>query len=73
MTALPHAPVLAGERPFARFLRAYAESPTAVAAALVLLAIVLAALFASWISSQDPYDLRQVDIMDSRLPPGATS
>jgi hypothetical protein len=32
--------------------------------------IALAAIFASVIAPQNPYDLAQLDIMDGRLPPG---
>jgi len=41
---------------------------------LALLALILfAALFAPLISPQNPYDLAQLDVLDSRLPPGASS
>src|SRR5690606_33919453 len=39
----------------------------------VLCALLLAALAAPWLSPQDPYDLAQLDILDARLAPGATS
>lgn len=43
-------------------------------AALVLLGLLLgAALGASWLSPQNPYDLAQLDILDSRLAPGSAS
>lgn len=61
------------ETPLARFLSEYCESPIAVGAFIVLLVIVLAALFAPWITPQDPYDLATVSIMDSRMPPGSES
>lgn len=35
--------------------------------------LLLAAIFAPWITPQNPYDLMQLDILDSRLPPGAKS
>ena len=38
-------------------------------AAAVFGLLVLIALLAPWISSQNPYDLRQLDILDSDLPP----
>lgn len=41
----------------------------AMAAAIVTLALVLIALLAPLIASFDPYDLRQVDLLDSMLPP----
>lgn len=53
--------------------RAYADSPLALAGLALLLVIVAAALAAPWIAPQDPYDLSQLDIMDSRLPPGSAS
>ncbi|MFW5681076.1 MAG: ABC transporter permease [Pseudomonadota bacterium] len=61
------------EPPWLRFWREFKKSPTAVLGLLVVVAIALAAIFAPWITPQDPYDLRQLDIMDGRLPPGATS
>lgn len=51
----------------------FLRSPLAVTGLLVLLAIVLAALLAPWITPQNPYDLMQLDVMDARLAPGAIS
>ncbi|MFH1603105.1 MAG: ABC transporter permease, partial [Pseudomonadota bacterium] len=39
----------------------------------LLLVILLIALFAPLISPQNPYDLAQLDVLDSRLPPGSRS
>jgi len=39
----------------------------------VLCILILAAVFANLITFQNPYDLAQLDIMDAKLPPGATS
>ena len=63
--------VTSAEPPFKAFARGYAKSYIAVGALVVLTAILLAALFAPWISPQNPYDLAQLDIMDSKLEPGA--
>ncbi|GAB4285888.1 MAG: ABC transporter permease [Roseovarius sp.] len=49
----------------ARFL----ADPVAIGAASVLLMLVLMALLAPLIAPQNPYDLMQIDIMDSELPP----
>jgi len=49
----------------------FAASRAALAGAIGFAAIVLAALFAPWLSPQDPYDLAQLDILDSKLPPGS--
>ena len=38
----------------------------------LLAAIVIAALFAPWLAPQNPYDLAQIDLLDSRLPPGSS-
>lgn len=61
----------AEQTPWRRFLADYAESRLAVAAFVLLLAIVFIALFAPLISPQDPYDLKQLDVLDARLEPGA--
>ncbi|HTQ74443.1 MAG TPA: ABC transporter permease [Burkholderiales bacterium] len=41
--------------------------------AILLAALLLAAALAPWISPQDPYDLAQLQLADSRLPPLARS
>jgi peptide/nickel transport system permease protein len=58
------------ETPFRRFVAGYSESTLALVGLAVLVAIILAALFAPWIAPQDPYDLAQLDIMDGRAEPG---
>ncbi|MEM0908322.1 MAG: ABC transporter permease [Pseudomonadota bacterium] len=59
------------ETPFQRFWSEFVESKVALGALVVLLVIILAAIFAPWITPQDPYDLATVSIMDSRMPPGS--
>ncbi len=51
----------------------FIESRVALIGLAVVLLIVFLALFAPWIAPQDPYDLAQVSVLDSRLPPGETS
>ena len=58
------------ETPLHRFLSSYCESRVAVFAFAMLMVVVFIALFAPFISPQDPYDLAVVTIMDSRLEPG---
>ena len=58
------------QTPFQRFVADYTESRLATIAFIVLIATMLLALIAPWIVPQNPYDLAQVDIMDSRLVPG---
>ncbi len=60
----------APERPAARIIRDFARSPLALLGLALLLVIVLAAALAPWITPQNPYDLRSLNIMDSRLAPG---
>jgi len=47
----------------------FVRSKVTVAAALVTLVIALAAIFARWIAPHDPFDLRQLNLLDSHLPP----
>lgn len=61
------------ETPFRRLARQYAESPLAVFALILLLVIICLAVFAPFIAPQNPYDLAQVSVLDSRLPPGTES
>lgn len=58
------------DTPLKRFVREFCRDRVAVAAAALLALIVLAALLAPWLTPQDPYDLAQIDLMDSRQPPG---
>jgi peptide/nickel transport system permease protein len=61
------------ETPLRRFISEFLEDKVAVGALLVLGAIVLLAILAPFITPQNPYDLAQVDIMDSRRAPGTVS
>lgn len=65
-----HTPAGAVETPFRRFASAYLESRLATFALFLLALIIVLALIAPWIVPQNPYDLAQVDVLDSRLPPG---
>jgi len=47
----------------------FRSSPVAMAAALIALACLLAAVFAGWVSPQDPFDLTRLELLDARLPP----
>ena len=65
---------MAGEQtPFRRVVSDFLADPTAVFGSTLLGLIMLAAILAPLISPQNPYDLAQLDVLDSRLPPGATS
>jgi peptide/nickel transport system permease protein len=55
---------------FGRFAREFAESRLALLGLGMLVAVLLIALLAPWISPQNPYDLGKLDLLDARLPPG---
>jgi peptide/nickel transport system permease protein len=61
------------QTPFRRFLSDFFDSRVATAAIAVFAIILFIALFAPWISPQDPYDLMIVDVMNSRMRPGEKS
>jgi len=61
------------ETPLMRFCGEFAESKLALIGLAMLVVIVLVAIFAPLISPQNPYDLGQLDIMDSKLAPGEKS
>ena len=71
MPKAPSAPAV--ETPLRRFVSEFLESRVAAMAVLVLAGIIVLAILAPWITPQNPYDLAQVDVLDSRLPPGTKS
>ncbi len=63
--------VVVAASPLRRIASDFVESKLAVAGLVVLLMIVFVAVFAPVIAPQDPYDLTQIDILDSKMPPGS--
>ena len=61
------------QSPWRRFASDFRASRIALFGLGLLVVIVLSALAAPWISPQNPYDLAQLDVLDSKLPPGAQS
>src|SRR5688572_31299245 len=61
------------ESPLRRLATDFVSNPIAVFGLALFGIILFLALFAPLISPQNPYDLAQLDIMDARLEPGATS
>lgn len=61
------------ESPYRRFARDFAASRVALGALAVFLIIVFVAVFARFIAPQNPYDLTQLSVLDSLLPPGSQS
>ncbi|MGE8944138.1 ABC transporter permease [Leptospira interrogans] len=69
-SAKPEGKRTAVETPFRRFVSDFCESGIAIAGLGLLVFLVALAVLAPWITPQNPYDLAQVDVLDSRLPPG---
>jgi peptide/nickel transport system permease protein len=63
----------AAESPWKRFAAEFAESRLALLGLALLVTIALVAILAPVISPQNPYDLAQLDVMDSKLAPGEKS
>lgn len=59
--------------PLRVFISEFFESRIAGFAVVALAVLIALALAAPWIVPQNPYDLAQVDVLDSRLPPGTKS
>lgn len=70
--AIPPA-AAAVESPLRRFAKEFAESRLALVGLFLLAAIVLVAVLAPVLSPQNPYDLAQLDVLDSKLAPGEAS
>ena len=73
MSAATLPAVLPARPPLREFATSYARSRVAVVALALLLLILAVAICAPLISPQNPYDLAQLDIMESKLAPGAKS
>ena len=61
------------ESPWQQCLREFLRSKSAVLGLVVLALLIVAAIAAPWISPQNPYDLGQLNVLDSRLPPGSAN
>jgi len=59
------------ETPWRRLRREFMADRLAVFGLALLVLALLAAVFAPWISPQNPYDIGKLDIFDSKLPPGS--
>jgi peptide/nickel transport system permease protein len=71
--ALDTPPAVPVQSPWRRFAAEFAESRLALAGLALLAILVAVALAAPFISPQNPYDLAQLDVLDSRLAPGEHS
>ena len=59
------------QTPFQRFVDDFTDSKLAVFGLVIFTIILVLAVFAPIFSPQNPYDLKQLSILDSRLPPGS--
>ncbi len=50
-------------------LHSFRHSPIAIVSALVLLALLVASMFSTWIAPYNPFDLASLNLMDSFKPP----
>lgn len=64
---------LVDETPWRQFVRDFMQSRIALCGLALLVLVLFVALFAPWIAPQNPYDLSKLDLMDSKLAPGAQS
>jgi peptide/nickel transport system permease protein len=62
--------MIAAQAPLREFTAGFVRDRIAVVALAALVVILLAAILAPWITPQNPYNLAQLDIMDSKLAPG---
>jgi peptide/nickel transport system permease protein len=60
----------AAPTPFRDFTVSFSRDRIALVALAVLALILFAAIFAPLVTPQNPYNLAQLDILDSKLPPG---
>jgi peptide/nickel transport system permease protein len=65
------APLPPPETPWQRLRREFAANKLALFGLVLLLLAIGVAVFAPWISPQNPYDIGTLDIFDSKLPPGS--
>jgi peptide/nickel transport system permease protein len=54
-------------------LASFARNRLALTALVALALVILAAVFANAIASQNPYNLAELDILDAKMPPGTKS
>ena len=55
-----------------RSIRGLMASPKALVAGVVCIILLVTALIGPWLAPQNPYDLMQINILNSKLPPGST-
>ena len=71
MTTQPRYELASSRSPWAVAAKQFLRSYSAIFGLGLSLILVCVAIFAPWITPQNPYDLMQLDVMDARLPPGS--
>jgi peptide/nickel transport system permease protein len=71
--AMPPPVVPLVETPWRRFVVDFCASKLALAGLVLLVLTLFVAIFAPWISPQNPFDIGSLNIMDSKLPPGSAA
>lgn len=61
------------ETPFHRFVSDFFANKVAAFALVIIVILALLAIFAPWVTPQNPYDLTQISIFDNMLKPGDKS
>ncbi|QEI04577.1 ABC transporter permease [Pigmentiphaga aceris] len=70
VTATPDVAKVAGvETPWQRFKSDFLASKIAIFGLILMILVLGAAILAPWIAPQNPYDIGNLDIFDSKLPP----
>ncbi len=59
------------DTPFRRLASGFVESPLAVIGLIGTAIVIAVAILAPLISAQNPYNLAEIDVLDSLLPPGS--
>lgn len=72
-TPLATAKLAKSEAPWRQFVSDFFASKVAVFGLVMVIVLAMCAVLAPFITPQNPYDLMQLDIMDSRMPPGTVS
>lgn len=71
VTTLAKTEAVSKESLLTEWLQAFMASKLAIFGLACTVLMLLLALFAPWVTPQNPYDLLQLDILDSRLAPGS--
>ncbi len=71
--AIADGPAARVQTPFRRIVDDFTDSKLAVFGLVVFCVVLVLAVFAPVFSPQNPYDLKQISILDNRLPPGSES